>query len=91
MPAEARGIKIPLELELQVVMSCPIWVLEANHRSSAKAVNTLNCKVIFSPYSLTCQRPTFQHCYIKCSVELVQTIAIIIDMLQTITASVKVW
>ena len=32
----------PLELKLQVVVSCLMWVLRIELQSSAKAVNTLN-------------------------------------------------
>jgi hypothetical protein len=42
-PDEATG---PLELELQVVLSCPVLVLGTELRSSARAGSALNCWAI---------------------------------------------
>lgn len=34
--------QIPLELDLQVVMTCPLWVLGPTLGSSERMINTLN-------------------------------------------------
>ena len=41
VPTEARGMD-PLELELQVVVSCQTWVLGTEIESFARAVSVLN-------------------------------------------------
>lgn len=48
MSAEARRASLipSLELELQVIMSHSVWVLESKLGSSARAVQILNCQVI---------------------------------------------
>ena len=45
MPAEARRVSLipSLKLELQVIMSQLVWVLESKLGSSARAVQILNC------------------------------------------------
>lgn len=46
MSIEARRVSDPLDLDLQVVMRHPAWVLGMELRSSARAVYALNCWAI---------------------------------------------
>lgn len=54
MPVEARGHSVPLVLELQVVVSCLIWALGIEPRSSTKAVRALNCCIISLQHNELC-------------------------------------
>lgn len=42
-PWEPEGVIRPLELELQVVVSCLTWVLGVEHQAPGRTVSALSC------------------------------------------------
>lgn len=54
VPVQARGHRVLMVLELQVVGSCLIWALGTKPRSFTKAVRALNCCIISLHHSELC-------------------------------------
>lgn len=59
MSVEVRGVGSPLQLELQVVLSCSVWVLGIKLGSSVRVIVVLNClhlssSVYPSPFIYPC-------------------------------------
>lgn len=56
-----RRASEPLELELQVIMSCPMWVLGPELKSSGRAVCTLTAEPSLSPEPTNIFFPWTEH------------------------------
>jgi hypothetical protein len=49
---KARGVAFPMELELQAVGSCPVWVLRTVHEPHARIVHAFNHWRFLQPLSV---------------------------------------